>query len=268
MRIEGSRPETLLAQLANEQQHVGGLKEGNRNSGGSVRYAQGATTAQAQSALSVHLSTTGQAMAAVVGKAGLTATDRAQASSHTMDVGARSSGVSAMPELQMMQNIVQHVTGKRIGVFNGIDLGPMALVGGSAVSASNLAGAGSQFTPISQLVRYASAGTVTTADGARVGFSVVVTLDGRPPEVQSVDVSIGRVKAGKPEPKPDLEVMHAGPASDLLGHGFRFDLGVADGNGAGRPQMIGSGAVVFEKTSSKAFTVDDLKAALRTIQVV
>lgn len=274
MRIEGLRPETLLAQVASEQQLLGGAKEGHRNGGGAMRHAQAVPTAQAQSALSVHLSTAGQAIADVVGSAGLTATDRAQASSYAMDIGSDGNGMLHLPQLHMIQSIVEQVTGKRIGVFNGIDLGPMALVGGSAALVSELTGAGSQFAPSRPLTRYTSTGAVTTGDGLRVGFSVVVTLVGRPPEVQSVDVSVNRIEGGasepepQPEPKLELEAAHAGPASDLLGHGLRFDLGMAAANGTGRPQMIGSGVVVFEKTASKAFTVDDVKAALRTIQVV
>ncbi len=276
MRIEGLRPETLLAQVASEQQLLGGAKEGHRNSGGGVRHAQAVPPAQAQSALSVHLSTAGQAIANVVGSAGLTATARAQASSYAMDIGSDGNGMLHLPQLHMIQSIVEQVTGKRIGVFNGIDLGPMALVGGSAALVSELTGAGSQFAPSRQLTRYTSTGAVTTGDGLRVGFSVVVTLVGRPPEVHSVDVSVNRIEGGasepepQPEPKPklELEAAHAGPASDLLGHGLRFDLGMAAANGTGRPQMIGSGMVLFEETASKAFTVDDVKAALRTIQII
>ncbi|WP_298235002.1 hypothetical protein [uncultured Azohydromonas sp.] len=276
MRVEGSRPETLLAQLASEQQLLGGAKEGHRNSGGGVRHAQAVAPAQAQSALSVHLSTAGQAMANVVGSAGLTATARTQASSYAMDIGAGGNGMLPLPQLHTVQSIVEQVTGKRVGVFNAIDLGPMALIGGSAALVSELTEAGLQFAPGSQLMRYASSGAVTTSDGLRVGFSVVVTLVGRPPEVHSVDVSVNRVEGGasEPEPQPELkpklepEAVHAGPASDLLGHGLRFDLGMAVANGTGRPQMIGSGMVVFEKTASKAFTVEDVKAALRTIRVI
>lgn len=134
MRVEGSRPETLLAQVAGDQYLAASTKEGPRGNAGGLRVQQVATAAQAAfSAFSVHLSTTGEAMAAVVGAAGLAATSRAQASSHAMSVGTRNSRTElAAPHFQTIRNIVEQVTGKQIGAFSGIDLGPMAALGGGS----------------------------------------------------------------------------------------------------------------------------------------
>jgi hypothetical protein len=62
-------------------------------------------------------------------------------------------------------------------------------------------------------------------------------------------------------------VDYRGPGSDLEGRGIRFDLAVPAGKGGGRPQMVGAGVVVFEQ-AMKTFTVEDVKAALRGLQVI
>ena len=287
MRIEGSRPETLLAQVAGDQYLAGGIKEGLRGNAGGLRVQQVAAAAQsAFSAFSVHLSTTGEAMAAVVGAAGLAATSRAQASSHAMSVGTRNSRAELpAPQFQTIRHIVEQVTGKQIGAFNGIDLGPMAALGGTSAgtvggpaSPTDPAAALGQILAANRLMKYAATGTVTAADGARIGFTVMVTLESRLADRQSIQVSVSHVGGApaaaepgpkpesKPEPAPAPEVDHEGTGSDLEGHGFRFRF-KADPNPAGQPRFMGTGLVVFEKAVAPP-TAEDVKAALRGLQVI
>jgi hypothetical protein len=286
MRIEGSRAETLLAQAASDQYLAGSTKEGPRGNAGGLRAQQAASAAQAQTAFSVHLSTTGEAMAAVVGAAGLSATSRAQASSHAMSIGTRNVGAALpVPQFQTIRRIVEQVTGKQIGAFNGIDLGPMAPLGGSnagvvggPASATDPAAALGQILAANRLMKYAATGTVTAADGARIGFTVMVTLESRLADRQRIDVSVSHVGGGaavaepapkpepEPEPEPAPEVDHDGTGSDLEGRGFRFRF-KADPNPAGQPRLMGTGLVVFEKAVASP-TVEDVKAALRGLQVI
>jgi hypothetical protein len=266
MRIEGSRLESLLAQAGEQQHVVGGPKEVQRGHGGALRAAQVATAAQAQSALSVHLSSSGQALSAVVGSAGLVASARTQGSSHVMNVGGRGgSNPPPQPQLQTIRHIVEQVTGKQIGVFNGVDLGPMTQVGGPA-SATDPAAALAVAYQASRARQYSASGTVTAADGARIGFTVTLTLESRLADRQRIDVQVSHVGSATPEPPAEPEVEHAGPGSELLGHTFLFDLGIAGGHDADQPQMIGSGSVAFEET--KMFSVQDVQAALRSIKVI
>lgn len=283
MRIEGSRPETLLAQVASDQYLAVTTKEGPRGNAGGLRAQQASSAAQAaQTAFSVHLSTTGEAMAAVVGAAGLAATSRAQASSHAMSIGTRNVNASLpVPQFQTIRRIVEQVTGKQIGAFNGIDLGPMAALGavnagaiGGPASPTDPAAALGQILAANRLMKYAASGTVTAADGARIGFTVMVTLESRLADRQRIDVSVSHVggapaaaePASKPEPPPAPEVGHEGEGSDLEGHGFRFRF-KADPNPAGQPRLMGTGLVVFEKAAPPP-TAEDVKAALRGLQVI
>jgi hypothetical protein len=260
MRIDGPRLESLLAQAG--EQHVGGPKEAQRGNGAAVRPVQAATATQVQSALSVHLSASGQALSAVVGSAGLVATARTQGSSHAMDVGGRGGGNSPpTPQIQTIRRIVEQVTGKQIGVFNGVDLGPMTQIGagvpvGSPPSGTDVAAALAAAYEARQTLQYAANGTVTAADGARIGFSVTMTLESRLAHHQRLDVRVNHVGSATPEPEP--EVAHAGPGSDLQGHGFSFDVGVAVPDDTGRPELIGSGTVVFDAAAAE----QDIKAAL------
>jgi hypothetical protein len=273
MRIEGSRPETLLAQVAGDQYLAANTKEGPRGNAVGLRVPQVATAAQAAfSAFSVHLSTTGEAMAAVVGSAGLAATSRAQASSHAMSVGTRTSRTElAAPQFQTIRNIVEQVTGKQIGAFSGMDLGPMAALSGGGSVGTARASAQQQSIEANRLMRFTANGSVRAADGAHIGFTVMVTLESRLAAHPLIDVSIGRVSnpTAQPEPAPEPpapEVDHEGSSADLEGRGFRFRF-KADPNPAGQPRLMGTGQVVFEK-AAKTPTVDDVKAALRGMQAI
>ncbi|WP_156901264.1 hypothetical protein [Azohydromonas australica] len=237
-----------------------------------MRAQQAVTAAQAQTAFSVHLSTTGEAMAAVVGAVELAATSRTQATSHATNIGARnSSRTPPVPQLQTIQRIVEQVTGKRIGGFSGIKLGPMAALGGAVggpASTTDPAAALGKIVEANRLMRYAASGTVTAADGARIGFTVMLTLESRLADRQSVDVNVSHVGVATPtpEPAPKPEVDYGGTGSDLEGQGFRFRF-KADPNPAGQPRLMGTGLVVFEKAVAPP-TVEDVKAALRGMQVI
>jgi hypothetical protein len=266
MRIEGSRLESLLAQ-AGEQQHVmGGPKEVQRGHGGALRPAQAATAAQAQSALSVHLSSSGQALSAVVGSAGLVATGRTQGSSYVMDVGGRGGSNSPpLPQLQTIRRIVEQATGKQLSVLNGMNLGPVTEIGGPASPTDPAAAIARVASQLNRALQYAASGTAMAADGANIGFSVSLTLESRLTGRQHINVQVSHV-GSVAAPKPEPEVQHAGPVSDLQGHTFVFDLGVADADNAEQVQVVGSGKVVFDQT--KMFSVQDLQAALRSIKVI
>lgn len=281
MRIEGAGLESMLVHSV-DQPYVAGPREGPRGQGG-VRAAQSVTDSQEQSALAVHLSASGQALSAAVGSAGLNATARTQGSSHAMDVGSGHGRSAALPvsQAQTLQRIVEQVTGQRLGVFNGVDLRSLAQVGagvlaGGPASTTDPAAALALVYQASQLQQYAASGMATAADGTRVGFTVTLTLDGRLAHSRHLHMRFSRLGGAlpQPEPEPALEpkaevepaVAHAGPSSELLGHTFVFDLGVANSADADQVQMVGNGSVAFNQT--KTFSVEDLQAALRSIKVV
>lgn len=132
------------------------------------------------------------------------------------------------------------------------------------------ASAQKQSIEANRLMRYTASGSVRAADGTHIGFTVLVTLESRLAAHPLIDVSIGRVSnptaEPAPTPEPPPEVDHEGSGADLEGHGFRFRF-KADPNPAGQPRLMGTGLVVFEKTD-KTPTVEDVKAALRGMQVI
>lgn len=260
MQIAGSGLQPLLTQAAGP---APGVREVQRE----VADRSTMSTTAGQAAVSVHISAAGRVAAAVMGTAGLSATARAQGTAQALSAeGHSSTRVNLAPQAQAIRRIVEQMTGKQIGVFNSVDLGPLVQIAGgqaaaqatSAASDSAAAAAAALASQIGALLQFSASGMVTAQDGARIGFTVLMELADKAMSVQSLKVRINHL--GMPSP----EVSYAGPSSDLAGHAFTFDLGSAaagdDGEG---PQIFGGGVVAFEaaEASATAASVTDSSAA-------
>ncbi|NML15219.1 hypothetical protein [Azohydromonas caseinilytica] len=220
-------------------------------------------TSQAHAAVSVHISAAGRAAAAVRGNTGLAATARAQGTLQVIDAGERRQA-TVTPTLQAhtIRRILEQLTGKQLGVFNSMDLGPMFQTGGTALASSPAvsrstpaqiaAASGARDEVVAELthqvvtgtLQFTASGNVTTVDGASIGFTVLLEMDRATLNTQSLEVRINHVGL------PRLEVSYPGPVSELADHAFTFDVGVEGGDEAGRPLMVGRGVLAFDPSAT------------------
>lgn len=243
MQIAGSSLQPLLTQAT-------GPAPGARELQRSVDQRSQMATTAGQAAVSVHISAAGRAAAAVMGTAGLAATARAQGSSQALSADGHSRNhMTLAPQAQAIRRIVEQMTGKQIGVFNSVDLGPLVQTAGASAasqppSASDSAAAAALLSQINALLQFSASGMVTSQDGARIGFTVLMELEDKAMSIHSLKVRINHLGMATPE------VSYAGPASDLAGHAFSFDLGDAASAGQDGPQIFGTGVVAFEPAAS------------------
>ena len=207
-------------------------------------------TSQAHAAVSVHISAAGRAAAAVRGATGLADTQRPQGTLQAMDTGERRQA-TVTPALQAhtIRRILEQLTGKQLGIFNSMNLGPLMQSGGTLpaqaapapVAGTSDGTAGQAYQAIAAgTLQFTASGSVTTVDGALIGFTVLLEMDRASMSSQNLQIRINHV--GMPQP----EVSYPGPSTDLLDQAFSFDVGVDGGDGAGRPLMIGRGVLAFE----------------------
>jgi hypothetical protein len=259
VQIAGSGLQPLLTQAAGP---APGVREVQRE----VADRSTMSTTAGQAAVSVHISAAGRVAAAVMGTAGLAATARAQGTAQALSAeGHSSTRVNLAPQAQAIRRIVEQMTGKQIGVFTSVDLGPLVQVAGGGQAAAQATSAASDSaaaaaalaSQIGALLQFSASGMVTAQDGARIGFTVLMELADKAMSVQSLKVRINHL--GMPSP----EVSYAGPSSDLAGHAFTFDLGSAAGEDGEGPQIFGGGVVAFEaaEASATAASATDSSAA-------
>jgi hypothetical protein len=246
VQIAGSGLQPLLTQAAGP---APGVREVQRE----VADRSAISTTAGQAAVSVHISAAGRVAAAVMGTAGLSATARAQGTAQALSAESHSSTrVNLAPQAQAIRRIVEQMTGKQIGVFNSVDLGPLVqTAGGQAAAqlpsaASENAAAAAVASQLGALLQFSATGMVTAQDGARIGFTVLMELADKAMSVHSLRVRINHLGMAPPE------VSYAGPSSDLAGHAFTFDLGSAAGDDGEGPQIFGGGVVAFEVTTEAA----------------
>lgn len=257
MQIAGSSLQPLLTQAAGP---APGVREAQR----SLDQRSAMATTAGQAAVSVHISAAGRVAAAVMGTAGLAATARAQGTAQALSAdGHGSSHVTLAPQSQAIRRIVEQMTGKQIGVFNSVDLGPLVQTAGGggggnqAPTPGESAAAAAVLAQINALLQFSASGMVTAQDGARIGFTVLMELEEQAMSVHSLKVRINHLGMATPE------VSYAGPASELAGHAFSFDLGTAATEVQDGPQIFGTGVVAFEEavTATQAARSDGTSAA-------
>lgn len=244
MQIAGSSLQPLLTQAS-------GPAPGVRETQRSVDQRSAMATTAGQASVSVHISAAGRVAAAVMGTAGLAATARTQGTAHALSVDSHGrSHVTLAPQSQAIRRIVEQMTGKQIGAFNTVDLGALVqTAGGGAAQASasgESAAAAQVISQLNALLQFSASGMVTAQDGAKIGFTVLMELEDRAMSVRSLKVRINQLGMAPPE------VSYDGPASDLAGHAFTFDLGQAASEGQEGPQIFGAGVVAFEDTADAA----------------
>ncbi|MDZ5459804.1 hypothetical protein SM757_24800 [Azohydromonas lata] len=245
MQIAGSSLQPLLTQAS-------GPAPGVRETQRSVDQRSAMATTAGQASVSVHISAAGRVAAAVMGTAGLAATARTQGTAHALSVDSHGrSHVTLAPQSQAIRRIVEQMTGKQIGAFNTVDLGALVQTAGGAAaaqaSASGESAAAAQvISQLNALLQFSASGMVTAQDGAKIGFTVLMELEDRAMTVRSLKVRINQLGMAPPE------VSYDGPASDLAGHAFTFDLGQAASEGQEGPQIFGSGVVAFEDIADPA----------------
>lgn len=247
VQIAGSGLQPLLTQAAGP---APGVREVQRE----VADRSAMSTTAGQAAVSVHISAAGRVAAAVMGTAGLSATARAQGTAQALSAeGHSSTRVNLAPQAQAIRRIVEQMTGKQIGVFNSVDLGPLVQTAGGGQAAAQLSSAASEnaaaaalASQLGALLQFSATGMVTAQDGARIGFTVLMELADKAMSVHSLRVRINHLGMAPPE------VSYAGPSSDLAGHAFTFDLGSAAGDDGEGPQIFGGGVVAFEVTTEVA----------------
>lgn len=244
MQIAGSSLQPLLTQAT-------GPAPGARELQRSVDQRSQMATTAGQAAVSVHISAAGRVAAAVMGTAGLAATARAQGSSQALSADGHSRNhMTLAPQAQAIRRIVEQMTGKQIGVFNSVDLGPLVQTAGASAASqppsdSQSAAAAALLSQINALLQFSASGMVLSQDGARIGFTVLMELEDKANTIHSLKVRINHLGMATPE------VSYAGPASDLAGHAFSFDLGDAASAGQENgPQIFGTGVVAFEPAAS------------------
>ncbi|MEZ5102323.1 MAG: hypothetical protein R3C15_21475 [Thermoleophilia bacterium] len=178
------------------------------------------------------------------------------------DAASEVASETADPKLRVVQLILERLTGRKIDLLSAEDMKPAA---DAAAAQAAVAAQGRRGDPgwgavaRHQEVRYSyeqttfeAQGTVRTADGKEIDFSLSLQMTREELTVSDSEVRLGNAV----RPKDPLVVNFDGTAAQLTDVRFQFDL---DANGAADEQMAfttpGSGFLVFDRNGNGA--VDD-----------
>jgi hypothetical protein len=163
--------------------------------------------------------------------------------------------VDADPRLNLIRSMIEKMTGYRIRIFDASDLQPatetpaiQAPPPAQAPASAPAAGYGIEYDyresyTETELTTFSASGTVTTADGREISFSVNLAMSRTYHEESSVSLRLGDA-ARKIDP---LVLNFAGTAAQLTDQRFAFDLD-ADGNDEQINFVTpGSGFLVFDR---------------------
>lgn len=163
--------------------------------------------------------------------------------------------VDADPRLNLIRSMIEKMTGYRIRIFDASDLQPAtetpaipAPPPAQAPASAPAAGYGIEYDyresyTETELTTFSASGTVTTADGREISFSVNLAMSRTYHEESSVSLRLGDA-ARKIDP---LVLNFAGTAAQLTDQRFAFDLD-ADGNDDQINFVTpGSGFLVFDR---------------------
>lgn len=180
------------------------------------------------------------------------------------------SQASADPVVGMLRQVIEWLTGRPVETFKGSDLQPPdcpdlpaptsgASASGAGPTSDPTSGAGPAVTPPtdtrlqvhgsyaeSEQLSFQAEGTVHTADGQTVNFSI--SLQMQRSYSATIDLSMG--SAAAPAPRDPLVINFGGNAGQLSDQRFAFDL-----NQDGAPESMrlpgqGSGLLVFDKNGN------------------
>jgi len=186
-----------------------------------------------------------------------TAARQAQAAD-TCDEVAAEQETKADPKLAMLVRLVEMLTGKPVRLFDARDLhheatptpdSPPAEVPSADRPAQQRAGFGlaydySRQYSESEATRFSASGTVRTADGVQIDFSLQLEMHRSYTESSSFSL-----RAGDARMKDPLMLDFAGPAAALSDQRFSFDLD-ADGTLESLPIPGGSGLLAFDRNGN------------------
>lgn len=158
--------------------------------------------------------------------------------------------VEADPQLELLRSIVEMLTGQRIHLMSASDMNPDQ----AAEAAARSAGAATAQEPEfgveydrtetrthSEETRFAAEGTIRTADGREIGFSVALSMSRSETETRQLSL-----RAGNAVSKDPLVVNFSGNAASLSSQRFSFDL-MGDGKEVAMPVLQrGSGFLVLD----------------------
>ena len=158
--------------------------------------------------------------------------------------------VEADPQLELLRSIVEMLTGQRIHLMSASDMNPDQV----AAEAARSAGAATAQEPEfgveydrtetrthSEETRFAAEGTIRTADGREIGFSVALSMSRSETETRQLSL-----RAGNAVSKDPLVVNFSGNAASLSSQRFSFDL-MGDGKEVAMPVLQqGSGFLVLD----------------------
>jgi hypothetical protein len=164
----------------------------------------------------------------------------------------------ADPKLAMLIRLVEMLTGKPVRLFDARDLhhdaaptpdGPHAETPSANRPPEQRAGFGlaydvSREYSERETTRFSASGTVRTADGAQIDFSLELEMSRSYSESSSFSL-----RAGDARMKDPLMLDFAGPAAALSDQRFSFDLD-ADGTLESLPIPGGSGLLAFDRNGN------------------
>ena len=160
-------------------------------------------------------------------------------------------GTDAPPELLLIKQMIEILTGQKIHIYSGAGLAQAsagAAAGGSATPAAPRAGYGLDYThqetySESQQMHMSASGVVKTADGKEIKFDLNLDMQYQYSETSSTHIQMGD-KAPKTDP---LVINFNGTAAQLSDQRFSFDLN-SDGKGESINLLqSGSGYLALDK---------------------
>lgn len=180
----------------------------------------------------------------------------AQTADASGEVAAAEQDAKADPKLAMLIRLVEMLTGKPVHLFDARDLHHDTTPEGTPNEAppgnrpaGQRAGFGLAYDyrrqySESETTRFAASGTVRTADGTQIDFSLQLEMSRSYSESTSFSL-----RAGDARMKDPLMLDFAGPAAALSDQRFSFDLD-ADGTQASLPIPGGSGLLAFDRNGN------------------
>jgi hypothetical protein len=167
----------------------------------------------------------------------------------TVGAGAPVSGegVESDPKLELLKAIVEMLTGERINLMSASDVAPNGQSAGARapVPESGLEYDRTETRQTSEETGFEASGTIRTADGQNIQFSVGLFMSRS--ETQTSSFSL---RAGNAVNKDPLVVNFGGNAASLRNQRFKFDL-MGDGKQVDVPMLgQGSGFLVLDAVGS------------------
>lgn len=162
-------------------------------------------------------------------------------------VPASGDGVENDPKLELLKAIVEMLTGEHINLMSASDVAPNGQSAGTAapVPQFGIEYDRTETRQTSEETGFEASGTIRTADGQNIQFSVGLFMSRS--ETQTSSVSL---RAGNAVSKDPLVVNFGGNAASLRNQRFKFDL-MGDGKQVDVPVLgQGSGFLVLDAVGS------------------